>query len=183
MGEHGQFQAALDVMLPAKLQPPRWPTDKARWRQSVRDWCRRSAGHLHQQMPERMIVKMIEESYNEPFKTGPLIDQQGHYAIFDILMNRQMFDYITVNSPFVYQGRTEPPIPTSSVDFPAGNESGSASLAPSCSRFHGRFCRTRKSQAKNFHMVKALVLMPPGTERGATVPAGNAGPDWLSRCA
>ena len=42
-----------------------------------------------------MIVKMIEESFNEPFKTGPLIDQQGHYAIFDILMNRQMFKYIT----------------------------------------------------------------------------------------
>ena len=44
-----------------------------------------------------MIVKMIEESFNEPFKTGPLIDQQGHYAIFDILMNRQMFDYIMDN--------------------------------------------------------------------------------------
>ena len=49
---------------------------------------------LHQKMPERMIVKMIEESFNEPFKTGPLIDQHGHYAIFDILMNRQMFKYI-----------------------------------------------------------------------------------------
>ena len=45
-----------------------------------------------------MIVKMIEESFNEPFKTGPLIDQQGHYAIFDILMNRQMFNYITLKS-------------------------------------------------------------------------------------
>ena len=52
-----------------------------------------------------MIVKMIEESFNEPFKTGPLIDQQGRYAIFDILMNRQMFDYIMAQSS-EYQGRT-----------------------------------------------------------------------------
>ncbi len=36
-----------------------------------------------------MVVKMIEESFNEPFKTGPLVDQQGHYAIFDISMNRR----------------------------------------------------------------------------------------------
>ena len=52
-----------------------------------------------------MIVKMIEESFNEPFKTGPLIDQQGHYAIFDILMNRQMFNYIMDESS-EYQGRS-----------------------------------------------------------------------------
>jgi hypothetical protein len=45
-----------------------------------------------------IVVKMIEESYNEPFKTGPLIDQQGHYAIFDILMNRTMFDYISAHN-------------------------------------------------------------------------------------
>jgi hypothetical protein len=35
-----------------------------------------------------MVTEMIEESFNEPFKTGPLIDQQGNYPIFDILMNR-----------------------------------------------------------------------------------------------
>ena len=33
---------------------------------------------MHRQMIlRRMIVKMIEESFNEPFKTGPLIDQAG----------------------------------------------------------------------------------------------------------
>ena len=32
---------------------------------------------LYNNLPNGMIVKMIEESFNEPFKTGPLIDQQG----------------------------------------------------------------------------------------------------------
>ena len=41
-----------------------------------------------------MVVKMIEESFNQPFRTGPLIDQNNNYAIFDILMNKSMFDYI-----------------------------------------------------------------------------------------
>ena len=45
-----------------------------------------------------MVIEMIEESFNEPFKTGPLIDQQGNYAIFDILMNKSMFDYIQVHN-------------------------------------------------------------------------------------
>jgi hypothetical protein len=42
----------------------------------VPEECRKQ----HEQMPDLMIVKMIEESFNEPFKTGPLIDQQGHYS-------------------------------------------------------------------------------------------------------
>ena len=65
-----------------------------------------------------MIVKMIEESFNEPFKTGPLIDQQGHYAIFDILMNREMFKYITVNHLNTKAGQAENA--DLAVDFPAG---------------------------------------------------------------
>ena len=69
---------------------------------------------------DRMIVKMIEESFNEPFKTGPLIDQQGHYAIFDILMNRQMFKYITENHLNTKAGQAANA--DLAVDFPAGPE-------------------------------------------------------------
>src|SRR5580698_91882 len=43
---------------------------------------------------DMMVIEMIEETFNEPFKTGPLIDQQGNYALFDILMNKQIFDYM-----------------------------------------------------------------------------------------
>jgi hypothetical protein len=67
-------------MLPADLQPPRWPADlngmKVERERLVPEECRKQ----HEQMPDLMIVKMIEESFNEPFKTGPLIDQQGHYS-------------------------------------------------------------------------------------------------------
>jgi hypothetical protein len=91
------FKQLLDVMLPRDMQPPNWPTDRAGMEAERERLMPEECRLLHKQMPERMIVKMIEESFNEPFKTGPLIDQQGHYAIFDILMNRQMFDYIMKN--------------------------------------------------------------------------------------
>jgi hypothetical protein len=98
------FKQLLDVMLPANLQPPIWPTDtdgmKAERARLMPEACGELLNErpdLKEDEPNRMIVKMIEESFNEPFKTGPLIDQQGHYAIFDILMNRQMFEYITVS--------------------------------------------------------------------------------------
>jgi hypothetical protein len=114
------FKQLLDVMLPANLQPPKWPTDKAGMaaerERLIPDECKA----LHQQMPERMVVKMIEESFNEPFKTGPLIDQQGHYAIFDILMNRQMFDYIMLNHLNTKAGQMDPANAGLSVDFPPG---------------------------------------------------------------
>ena len=67
-----------------------------------------------------MGIEMIDESYDQPFKTGPLIDQQGNYALFDILMNKEMFDYIKQHKLY---SKTEQQSEANSrlkVDFPAG---------------------------------------------------------------
>ena len=116
------FKQLLDVMLPANLQGPqqgpKWPTDRAGMEAERNRLVPMECRDLHQKMPDRMIVKMIEESFNEPFKTGPLIDQQGHYAIFDILMNRQMFDYITRHHLNTKAGQADNA--ALAIDFPAG---------------------------------------------------------------
>ena len=112
------FKQLLDVMLPANQQPPTWPTDRAGMEAERERLLPPECRDLHRQIPKAMIVKMIEESFNEPFKTGPLIDQQGHYAIFDILMNRQMFDYITLNHLNTKAGQAANS--GLAVDFPAG---------------------------------------------------------------
>jgi len=152
------FKQLLDVMLPANLQPPSWPTDRAGMEAERERLVPTECRDLHQKMPERMIVKMIEESFNEPFKTGPLIDQQGHYAIFDILMDRQMFDYITMNHLNTKAGQAA----NSSlvVDFPAGLNSNS-NLGAFMLKVSWKILSDSEIQAKNFHMVKALVLTPP----------------------
>jgi hypothetical protein len=155
------FKQLLDVMLPASMQPPKWPTDmagmEAERERLIPDECRA----LHQQMPERMVVKMIEESFNEPFKTGPLIDQQGHYAIFDILMNRQMFDYIMLHHLNTKAGQMSAANAGLAVDFPPG-ENASDNLGAFMLKVSWKILLPEEIAAKNFHMVKALVLMPPG---------------------
>ncbi len=152
------FKQLLDVMLPANQLPPQWPMDRAGVEAERERLMPTECRDLHQKMPERMIVKMIEESFNEPFKTGPLIDQQGHYAIFDILMNWQMFDYIMLNHLNTKAGQAANS--NLAVDFPAGLNSNS-NLGAFMLKVSWRILSDSEIQAKNFHMVKALVLTPP----------------------
>ena len=154
------FKQLLDVMLPTDLQPPKWPTDRAATEAERERLVPKECHELHQKMPKRMIVKMIEESFNEPFKTGPLIDQQGHYAIFDILMNRQMFDYIMAHNLNTKAGQMSAANSGLAVDFPPGQNSDST-LGAFMLKVSWKILSADEVQAKNFHMVDALVLMPP----------------------
>jgi hypothetical protein len=172
------FKQLLDVMLPADQQPPIWPAD-AKGMNDERERlmpkeCRAFLGtrpDLVKDLPNRMIVKMIEESFNEPFKTGPLIDQQGHYAIFDILMNRQMFKYITDNHLNTKAGQAENA--DLAVDFPPGqNDQPAKGDKPPQPAAFGSFMlkvswkilTPEEIAGKTFHMRRALVLTPPPGE-------------------
>jgi hypothetical protein len=178
--EHmNNFKQLLDVMLPPGVPPAVWPADtdgmKAERERLMPKACRDlldDRPDLMKDAPNRMIVKMIEESFNEPFKTGPLIDQQGHYAIFDILMNRQMFEYITVNHLNTKAGQAANA--DLAVDFPAGqNDKPAQAGQPAQSAAFGSFMlkvswkilTPEEIAAKTFHMRRALVLMPPGEKR------------------
>jgi hypothetical protein len=169
--EHmNNFKQLLDVMLPADQQPPIWPAvakgmNDERERlmpQACRDLLN-ARPDLVKDLPNRMIVKMIEESFNEPFKTGPLIDQQGHYAIFDILMNRQMFDYITVNHLNTKAGQAANA--DLAVDFPPGQNTPTAAFGSFMLKVSWKILTPEEIAAKTFHMRRALVLMPPGEKR------------------
>ena len=106
-----------------------------------------------------MVIEMIEESFNEPFKTGPLIDQQGNYAIFDILMNKSMFDYIQEHNLQSRAGQRSKENASLKVDFPAGankprGEPGAVMIKVSWKVLDW------PDERQNFHTVDALVLMP-----------------------
>lgn|GEM_PF-963577 len=161
----GNFKQLLDVMLPVKMQPPKWPADKAAIAAERERLMPEECQAAHKEMPDRMIVKMIEESFNEPFKTGPLIDQQGRYAIFDILMNREMFDYIDTNHLYSKAGQAANS--DLLVDFPPGNDHPPGANAPPTLgafmlKVSWKILTSEEIKAGNFHMVEALVLMPPG---------------------
>ncbi len=68
--------------------------------------CRQVAGsggaHL---VPFAGKTPNVLTAFDEPFKTGPLIDTEGYYARFDILMNSWMFDYIVDHTLYNEQGQ------------------------------------------------------------------------------
>lgn len=168
------FKQLLDVMLPAGLEP-KWPLDREGMKKERDRLMPEACKKLQQNDPklrDRMIVKMIEESYNEPFKTGPLIDQQGRYAIFDILMNREMFKYITDNHLNTKAGQAENS--DLAVDFPpgvadqpaqAGKPFVPGTLGAFMLKVSWKILTDAEIAGKTFHMIKALVLMPPNADR------------------
>lgn len=170
------FKQLLDVMLPPKMQPPNWPTKRPEMEVERERLVPEECRALHKEMPERMIVKMIEESFNEPFKTGPLIDQQGRYAIFDILMNRQMFEYIRLHHLYSREGQQAPDNFDLAVDFPVGQNPQEEKPAQNgrpaqkaivadtgafMLKVSWKILGPDEPRPDSFHQVKALVLMPP----------------------
>jgi hypothetical protein len=164
------FKQLLDVMLPAKMQPPKWPTDRAGMEAEQERLVPEQCQAKHKEMPDRKIVQMIEESFNEPFKTGPLIDQQGRYAIFDILMNRQMFDYIREHQLYSQAGQVSAGASGLAVDFPVGQNSRDATPTQKAVvadtgafmlKVSWKILGSDEPKPDTFHQLKALVLMPP----------------------
>jgi hypothetical protein len=157
------FKQLLDVMLPVGTNPAAsWPADKNAMEAEKQRLLPEACRALYK--PGKMVVKMIEESFNEPFKTGPLIDQQGHYAIFDILMNRQMFEYIMRNHLDTKAGQKD--AVDLAVDFPPGqnldprNKDVVADLGAFMLKVSWKILGPEEIKARNFHMVDALVSMP-----------------------
>jgi hypothetical protein len=164
------FKQLLGVMLPARMQPPKWPADTAGMKAERERLVPVECQDEHKKHPDWMIVQMIEESFNEPFKTGPLIDQQGHYAIFDILMNRQMFNYISDHHLYSKDGQQSAANSGLAVDFPVGQNSKDATPTQKAVvadtgafmlKVSWKILGPDEPKPDSFHQAKALVLMPP----------------------
>jgi hypothetical protein len=145
--DRSNFMQLLDVMLPGDVKPT--------WGQrAIPPSCQAQ----HAADESLMVVKMIEESFNQPFKTGPLIDQRNNYAIFDILMNKVMFDYIVKNHLYSRAGQSSEANSNLRIDFPPGvpdvNDPGSVMIKVSWKILEP------EDDKKKFHHVEALVAMP-----------------------
>jgi hypothetical protein len=150
------FIQLLDVMLPGGATPI--------WGQKVIPPACRSQ---YERDKNLMIVKMIEESFNQPFKTGPLIDQHNNYAIFDILMNKAMFDYIVEHRLYSRAGQSSVANAGLRIDFPVGqhDKGGGGDPGAIMLKVSWKILAPEDDKSK-FHHVEALVAMPsaPGEE-------------------
>ena len=153
------FRQLADIMLLGG-KAPQWGERRP---QEVPAACRRDY------KPGMMVTQLIEESFNQPFKTGPLIDQNGNYALFDILLNQQMFDYIVKNK--LYSRNEQRRNSALKIDFPAGTnppsgqttggDPGTVMLKVSWKVLNS------DTEKERYHNVDALVFIP-GSEDGKT---------------
>jgi hypothetical protein len=111
-----------------------------------------------------MIIHMeMEETYNEPFKTGPLFDQNGNYAVFVIFMNKQMFGYIKENNLYNREGQETFQVKQNEVDFPEGNITA-GSLGAIMIKVSWKLMKERVDFGPNitpkYHIIDGLLYRP-----------------------
>jgi hypothetical protein len=99
----------------------------------------------------------VLDAFDQPFKTGPLVDQNGVYARFVINVNRPMFDYIVRHQLYNQQGQ-ERFGQNNRVSFPCGSEETKAVgalMVKAAWKVVGE-----KDDPSRFHTVDALIYTP-----------------------
>jgi hypothetical protein len=149
------FKQLLEVMLTGDTAP--------KWEQRVIPAACRTAFERDKSL---MVVQMIEESFNQPFKTGPLIDQNNNYAIFDILMNKVMFDYMVAHHLYSRKGQSSAENAGLRIDFPSGHHEKDGVGDPGAIMLKVSWkILEPNDDANKFHHVEALVAMPSTPDR------------------
>lgn len=97
----------------------------------------------------------------QPFLTGPLIDQNGQYARFEIAMNKEMFEYIDGHTLYNIEGQRNF---TDTIIFPEGDLNTStqgAVMVKASWKILGK-----GDDVSRFHRVKATIHVPALPSRG-----------------
>lgn len=160
------YRPLANVMLPHGAKPE-WGT------RIVPDACSKLDG------PGKIVFQLGEEAFNQPFKSGPLIDQDGQFALFDILMNRPMFDFILKHDLYSKAGQQKvdetdkAKFPQGRVEFPIGSDPSGAApgrMGAIMLKVSYRILDPQKDQnlLGQFHTSDALVYFPgpPATKTG-----------------
>lgn len=144
------YRSLADVML-ANGEKPQWG------KRVVPPQCQALDG------PGKIVLQLGEAAWNQPFRTGPLIDQSGHYALFDILMNKPMFDYIDTNALYNAQGQAQF---DQDIAFPAGDNlvtpQGNGHMGAVMLKVSWRILDPVKDAAvmSKYHTAQALIVFP-----------------------
>lgn len=142
-----------DVMLPNGAMPSPWNAAR-----TIPAACQGIAGGNGKVL--RMVGKTPDllEDINQPFDTGPLIDQNGEYVRYEILVNQPMFDYIVQNQLYSKAGQASF---TGKVAFPAGAviRGTSGTMGAFMVKAAWKVLRAGDNPAR-FHTTEALVYTP-----------------------
>lgn len=117
------------------------------------------------------VVRMISktpvtptlEVAGEPLNTGPLIDQNGHYVRYQILVNQPMYNYIVSNGLYSKAGQQRF---TGDIAFPAGattkGTTGTVGAIVVKAAWKVLDPSDPDDNASKFHVLKTYVYTPAG---------------------
>ena len=168
------YKQLPDVMLPGGKKPSPWTDSNP---PVVPTECSATFN------PGMMIIHMeMDETYNEPFKSGPLFDQNGNYALFVILLNRPMFQYIADHSLYSRKGQEEF-TRTEEINFTNGSDGSEKdhpekTLGAIMIKASWRVVRPGFDYDPNnpkFHIIKGLLYLPRTPEPCRVVNLGLVG--------
>nr|WP_300311499.1 hypothetical protein [Halomonas sp.] len=156
------WRESRSIFLPGGAQPPAWGQGSA-----VPEVCQGidpdsiPPGTLHLTQVGK-TPDVLDES-EEPFETGPLIDQNGQYTRYEILTNETMFNYVLDNQLYSKAGQ-QTFDKTNDVAFPSSNtktqEVGSIMLKAAWIIMGGKYDETK------YHTSYALVYNNPAEQPG-----------------
>ncbi|MCU1256607.1 MAG: hypothetical protein JWM83_2906 [Candidatus Angelobacter sp.] len=112
------------------------------------------------------ILRMVGKTPNvlstviQPFNTGPLIDQNGQYVHYEIVINQPMFEYIVQNHLYSQEGQTSFPGPT---EFPEGtlSQGQTGTIGAIVVKASWKVLNLKTEKASDFHSAKVLIYIPP----------------------
>jgi len=149
------YRDVADIFLPGGAKPT-WngPTQ-------IPDACKslyKPGMHVMSQVGKNLLTPTVVSAMSEPFNSGPLIDQNGVYTRFEILVNKTMFDYILTNSLYSKAGQK---VFTPPVRFTCGTIDGSGkTLVEGAIMVKSSWKVIAPSETSRFHSENVLVYSP-----------------------
>lgn len=148
------WQDLSDLMLPGGATPPPFGTS----RPPPAICTGAAAGAPVLRMISKTPVTPTVSVAGQPLNTGPLIDQNGNYARYQILVNKPMYDYIVANRLYSKAGQKNF---TGTIEFPAGKtvEGNTGLVGAIVVKAAWKILATGDDPAK-FHAVRGYVYTP-----------------------
>lgn len=107
------------------------------------------------------LNKTVASEIDQPFDTGPLIDQNGNYVRYELLVNRPMFEYLLQNQLYSRSGQVAF---AGDVDFPAGSVQHDSTGTVGAIMVKAAWkVMGPGDDPSRFHTVDALAYNPPST--------------------
>lgn len=152
------WKETSEIFLPGGRRPPDWGTPRTPpqdWPQSCKDLFQKGDRLLVQ---VSKVPNLLTQSV-QPFKTGPLIDQNGRYARFEILVNQSIFQAILDGNLYSKQGQQN----VKKVVLPCGSKQ-TGEVGAIMVKAAWKLLSESEAQSGRFHTSTAIIYTPASTD-------------------